>query len=230
MATLLLRLAAPLQAWGTDSKFDKVRQTGHEPSKSGVIGLLAAALGRGREESVEDLTVLRFGVRVLREGRLLYDYHTVSRNPSPRPAENKTDYDTKRYYLSDAAFLAGVEGDEAFLSRLASALDAPAYPLFLGRRSCPPTPPLSLGVTPLPLEEALLQAEVPELSAPSAGTVRLVMDAAEDDPSVVLIRDRPISYSQKKRVHGFRRVSERLVGESPTVHDAFGDLEVGICI
>ena len=43
MATLLLRLAAPLQAWGADSKFE-TRKTNREPTKSGVIGLLAAAL------------------------------------------------------------------------------------------------------------------------------------------------------------------------------------------
>lgn len=48
MSTLLLRLAGPMQSWGTDSKFD-VRRTGREPSKSGVIGLVAAALAsRGR--------------------------------------------------------------------------------------------------------------------------------------------------------------------------------------
>ena len=34
MATLLLRLAAPLQAWGADSKFE-TRKTGREPTKSG---------------------------------------------------------------------------------------------------------------------------------------------------------------------------------------------------
>lgn len=44
MATLLLRLAAPLQSWGSDSKFE-TRKTGREPTKSGVVGLLAAALG-----------------------------------------------------------------------------------------------------------------------------------------------------------------------------------------
>ena len=47
MATLLLRLAAPLQAWGSDSKFE-TRKTNREPTKSGVIGLLAAALGLRR--------------------------------------------------------------------------------------------------------------------------------------------------------------------------------------
>lgn len=72
MATLLLRLAAPLQAWGADSKFE-TRKTGREPTKSGVIGLLAAALGlrRDEHEALLRLTGLRFGVRVEREGQLL---------------------------------------------------------------------------------------------------------------------------------------------------------------
>ena len=76
MATLLLRLAAPLQSWGTDSKFE-VRKTGREPTKSGVVGLLAAAMGIGREEPerLEPLNRLRFGVRVDQEGSLLVDYH-----------------------------------------------------------------------------------------------------------------------------------------------------------
>ena len=56
MATLLLRLAAPLQAWGADSKFE-TRKTAREPTKSGVIGLLAAALGLRRDET-EPLTRL----------------------------------------------------------------------------------------------------------------------------------------------------------------------------
>ena len=61
MATLLLRLAAPLQAWGADSKFE-TRKTNREPTKSGVIGLLAAALGLRRDESeaLTRLTGLRF--------------------------------------------------------------------------------------------------------------------------------------------------------------------------
>ena len=39
MSTLLLRLAGPMQSWGVQSRFS-VRDTGLEPSKSGVIGLL----------------------------------------------------------------------------------------------------------------------------------------------------------------------------------------------
>ena len=67
MGTLLLRLAAPLQSWGEDSKFE-TRRTRREPTKSGVIGLLAAALGRRRDEPLDDLRGLRFAVRVDQEG------------------------------------------------------------------------------------------------------------------------------------------------------------------
>ena len=76
MSTLLLRLAAPIQSWGNDSRFE-VRRTGKEPTKSGVIGLLAAALGRSRADSLDDLCSLRFGVRVDQEGQLLRDFHTA---------------------------------------------------------------------------------------------------------------------------------------------------------
>ena len=102
MATLLLRLAAPLQAWGADSKFE-TRKTNREPTKSGVIGLLAAALGLRRDESegLARLTGLRFGVRVEREGQLLVDYHTT------KTQDEKNSYVTYRHYLQDAVFLAG---------------------------------------------------------------------------------------------------------------------------
>ena len=51
MAVLLLRLAAPMQSWGTDDSKYETRKTEREPSKSGVIGMLAAALGYKRDES-----------------------------------------------------------------------------------------------------------------------------------------------------------------------------------
>ena len=107
MSTLLLRLAAPIQAWGSDSRFE-VRRTGREPTKSGVIGLLAAALGRSRADNLEDLCQLRFGVRVDQEGQLLRDFHTAH-------PENKHPYVTQRYYLCDAAFLVGLESDHGEL-------------------------------------------------------------------------------------------------------------------
>ena len=58
---------------------------------------------------------------------------------------------TYRYYLSDAVFLVGLESEEmSFLNALEEALKSPVSPLFLGRRSCPPTLPLALGIRELP--------------------------------------------------------------------------------
>ena len=152
MSTLLLRLAAPLQSWGIDSKFD-IRRTGREPSKSGVIGLICAALGikRDDDDMVSQLATLRFGVRVDKEGHFVRDFHMV------RPKKGEP-YVTNRYYLADAEFLVGFESvDEELLKKIEYALLNPVFPLYLGRRSCPPTGRLCLGIRKLELEEALLE-------------------------------------------------------------------------
>ena len=199
MSTLLLRLAAPLQSYGGESKYD-VRMTGKEPTKSAVVGLLAAALGRKRDESVDDLSRLRFGVRVDQEGTLIRDLHTAKRD--------KLAYLTTRYYLSDAVFLVGLESDdEAFLEMLDTALHHPVYPLFLGRRACPPTLPLSLGIKQLSLEAAL--DKEPWLAAKfrqgkCSPLLRVIMDSP--DMSRGRARDYPLSFSSKCRKMTFRGV------------------------
>ena len=129
MSTLLLRLSSPMQSWGVKAKFNR-RTTERAPTKSGVIGMIAAALGRRRNEDISDLAALRFGVRTDSGGTLLRDYHTAKSLEEP--------YVTHRYYLCDAVFLAGLEGDAALLHTIDAALGRPAFPLFLGRRSCPP--------------------------------------------------------------------------------------------
>lgn len=152
---LVLRLAGPLQSWGGQSRFNR-RDTDSEPSKSGVIGLLAAAEGRRREDPIVDLVDLRFGVRVDQAGTLLRDYHTVSdyrggplpsAKVSPKGVQVRTTPAkftgvTERYYLQDAVFVAVLEGDVDLLEGLVGALRRPGFPLALGRRSCAPTQPL----------------------------------------------------------------------------------------
>ena len=191
MATLLLRLAAPLQAWGADSKFE-TRKTGREPTKSGVIGLLAAALGlrRDEREALLRLTGLRFGVRVEREGQLLVDYHTA------KTQDEKTSYVTYRHYLQDAVFLAGIEStDTALLQQLQQALLHPVFPLYLGRRCCPPTLPLCLGVRPGSLQE-VLQAEPPLCPGRQS---RILLDADPLEPGTAPQRDVPVSFDPHHR-------------------------------
>ncbi|NLD52372.1 MAG: type I-E CRISPR-associated protein Cas5/CasD [Clostridiales bacterium] len=234
MSTLLIRLAGPLQSWGMNAKFDR-RDTQRAPTKSAVVGLVAAALGRSRNEPLDDLNELRFGVRVDREGVLLRDYHTAK--------SIKSAYVTHRYYLSDAAFLAGLEGEEAMLENIAAALRCPAFPLFLGRRSCPPEGKVLLGIRQgRSLEKAL--REEPWLAGERVGkrealppTLRMVMDANSTQPGAYFTRDVPLSFDQTHRKFGFRRVTEHAAAppilkagaipsvDPPTDHDPMQELE-----
>ena len=211
MATLLLRFAAPMQAWGSDSKFN-IRSTEGEPTKSGVIGMIAAAMGIQRNDDpkkLEPLNALKFGVRVEREGKLLKDFHMVYEM-------KKDSHVTERYYLSDAVFLAVLEShDENFLEEIAAALKAPVYPLYLGRRSCPPTLPIVLGIRDDKLTEVLK-------NEPSdyGGTKRIVYDSDNEEGTVV--RDVPVSFSQLHRQYGYRiKKEETLFGSE---HDPMFEL------
>ncbi|MDA8312698.1 MAG: type I-E CRISPR-associated protein Cas5/CasD [Actinomycetota bacterium] len=176
MSVLALRLGGPLQAWGSSQRLDTYRRTERFPTKSAVIGLVAAALGRRRSDAIDDLAALRFGVRVDRPGEVLRDFHIVSslfddkgrfapgegRLPTAsgnyRSVEKSTKV-TERDYVADACFVAGLEGDQDVLDDLDEAVGQPVFPLFLGRRSCPPDAPVRLGVH----GESLLQvfAELP---------------------------------------------------------------------
>ena len=139
MSTLLLRLSGPMQSWGTTSRFDE-RDTGLEPSKSGVIGLLCAALGRDRTKPLDDLARLRMGVRVDREGVLSRDFQTAT-GVAGKAQLGRTVV-SPRFYLADAKFLVGLQGaDEALLATLHTALAQPVRHLALGRRSFPPGEP-----------------------------------------------------------------------------------------
>ena len=217
MSTLLLRLAAPLQSWGIDSTFD-IRRTGREPSKSGVIGLICAALGikRDDDEMVSQLATLRFGVRVDKEGHFVRDFHMVR-------SKKEESYVTNRYYLADAEFLVGFESvDEELLKKIEYALLNPVFPLYLGRRSCPPTGRLCLGIRKLELEEALLEEE---FRNESIETVRIVMDAKKGEDGNI-VKDLPISYNPEHRKHMFRKVTEkyRAVREPLQCHDPMAEL------
>ncbi len=140
MDTLLLQLVAPMQAWGVQSLHGD-RDSGLEPSKSGVIGLVCAALGRDRSADLSDLAGLRMGVRVDREGLLCHDFQKAE----PLDAQGKISGKVtigSRHYLSDAAFLVALEGPDDALEAIQNALKRPFYMLFLGRKAFPPARPV----------------------------------------------------------------------------------------
>ena len=203
---LLLRLAGPMQAWGDSSRFSR-RDTRMVPSKSGVLGLLAAADGRRRTDPIEDLAGLRFGVRVDQPGALQRDFQTAINWETGQSMPL-----SYRYYVADAVFLAGVEGEATLLEALEERLNSPRFPLFLGRRSCPVTEPVCLGVFEGELETELRaqpwlasrwyrRRQGPEVR------LDLYVDAVPgDDRPVETRRDVPLSFSPIRREYGWREV------------------------
>lgn len=248
--TLVLRLAGPLQAWGSSSQFNR-RETQDRPTKAGVIGLLAAAQGRLRGHELEDLLGLQLAVRADQPGSLLRDYHTVSdisgqallsaatnaRGVQKRTSPKKLTHVTQRYYLQDAIFVVMVRGHASLLTSLAEAVTHPRFPLSLGRRGCPPTQPLvveapSDSLWPGELEALLSQvpwqggvAARTSYTLTSSVTVAATLDDPEGDDFVV---DVPQSFHPLERSYGPRRVRHLWVvlptGASPSQslsHDPF---------
>lgn len=215
MSTLLLRLSGPMQAWGTQSKFN-VRDTGYEPSKSGVIGLICAALGRPRHMPVDDLAELTMGARVDRQGVLKKDFHTAGKDGYYKVSgsvERKDLIVSTRYYLADATFLVGLEGDIALLEDVHNALYDPVWMLYLGRKAFVPGEPVWLrdGLQP---ETTLMEAlkgypwlgDVRQYSTDMPEQLRVV----RDDPEGQSIRyDLPVSFAA--RIFHPRRVTTEFV-------------------
>lgn len=204
MPTLLLRLAGPMQSWGTTSRFDQ-RDTGKEPSKSGVVGLLAAALGIDREvwnDELKSLAALTMAVRHDRPGVLKRDYQTAgcAATDKMRRADGSLSDDgvtSQRHYLADAVFLVGLEGaDRSLLEVAHAALQNPVWPLALGRKSYVPSEFVCLddGVVDAPLRETL--AATPWISSPrrrESAPERLLVSIESADGSGALRMDQPLS-------------------------------------
>jgi CRISPR system Cascade subunit CasD len=153
MPTLLLRMRAPMMSWGDHSRFT-IRDTRREPTKSAVIGLLCAALGRPRWEPVDDLAKLTMGVRVNKEGIVQCDYHTVMDSIKSSGGKGDTVL-SDRYYVADADYLVGLEGDRVLLEILDTALQNPMWQLYFGRKSFVPSCPVQVGVSDQTLLKAL---------------------------------------------------------------------------
>ncbi|WP_030144821.1 type I-E CRISPR-associated protein Cas5/CasD [Spirillospora albida] len=218
-SVLTLRLAGPLQAWGASARFAR-RTTEPAPTKSGVIGLLAAALGRQRSDDVSDLAALRFGVRVDQRGVPVRDYQTAHHFETGRSMPV-----SERFYLADAVFVAAVEGDDDLIRRLDRALQNPVYLPYLGRRSCPPSQRIELGVHAATSIEERLNAEGWQ-AAPwhqrrhREPTVRLET-LVQEDGHVDTLRDQPLSFDPRHRRYALRGVRHGHVDiPNPAARDA----------
>lgn len=196
-----------MQSWGDSSRFSQ-RQTRLEPTKSGVLGLLAAAKGIRRTDPIEDLAGLGFGVRVDQRGQIHSDFQTARSLDGRRSMPL-----SRRYYLADAVFVAGVTGPRGLLDGLDDALQSPVFPLYLGRRSYVPVGRLSLGVVDTDLSSALREAPWEAADWYRRQQARevwldLVIDrdqVSQEEPAET-VRDVPLSFDPVRREYGWRDV------------------------
>ena len=219
--TLALCFDAPMQSWGIRSR-GVIRDSTAEPTKSGVVGVLAAALGVERDDTtrIAELAALRLGVRVDREGALERDYHTTQNVPTTQGTGHRTVV-SERYYLANALFLVVLEGDGNTLERAHAALQRPRYPIFFGRKAYVPTRPLLFpgsAPVPTPLDEVIAThpwlepSETARGRATSPTTLRTVTECGPTEPRAELRNDHPLSFAHGNRQHGPRSV---IVSEVP---------------
>lgn len=240
MSTILLKFASPLQSWGTNSHFN-IRHTDPHPSKSAVIGMLAAALGyrRDQDEEIQELNKLDFAVRTDQIGGITKDFQ-IARHEY----KEKSVYLTDRYYLEDSIFLLAISSqDESMMDKIEYGLKNPYFQLFLGRRSVPINADFFVERNELgPIENLRTypwlasdwyKNRYPNISL----SIFADGDLIEDQDSIVsrqMRRDRVLSFSQKERIFKDRqevRIDLKKEKESTTSqdqdtdHDIFGSVK-----
>lgn len=204
MHTLVMPLVGPMQSWGHRSRFDD-RDTGLEPTRSGVIGLICAAMGIPRSGDLSRFDNLRMGVRVDAPGRVMVDYHTAMDVVKADGGGTGT-VTSHRYYLSDARFLVGLESDQLeLLQSIENALKHPVWAPFLGRKSFVPSIPvfrpegsvqantgLQQALTAHPFLRLHAWEKIPE------EPLRMVIESEEPQSSDLTRNDVPISYRTRR--------------------------------
>ncbi|MCI0541718.1 MAG: type I-E CRISPR-associated protein Cas5/CasD [Verrucomicrobiales bacterium] len=217
-ACLALLLDGPLQSWGFASRFTR-RTTALFPTKSGVIGLLGAAMGVDKLRSDEAETIGRLAalhclvITLPRRQRgkslpvlRLEDFHTIGGGyepdedwqSMPRSADNKTLKNpviSYRHYLLDARFGVLLEGNKALIEQAASALRNPKWGLWLGRKCCLPASPIF--VTAAPDRETAWRTLLKRAGYPEATALTQldrVEDATTDQGGDEVVNDAPIAF------------------------------------
>ena len=146
MRIIALRLEGMLQSWGEDSKWDE-RSTSSVPTKSGIVGLIAACLGIDRDDPfiIHISQIIKIAVRVDRKGTLLSDFHTVASNKMIVASGGKQSRTivSHRQYLQDASFVVLItSADQQLMDSIAKAVNDPKWIPYLGRKSCAPSKPI----------------------------------------------------------------------------------------
>jgi CRISPR system Cascade subunit CasD len=238
-AILKLCFDAPMQSWGTRSH-GVIRDTATEPTKSGVLGLLGAALGidRNDDASLAELARLHMGVRVDREGTLERDYQTTQNVPTTTGSGHRTIV-SERYYLADALFLVVLEGEPNLLARCAYALRHPRWRLYLGRRAFVPARPILIGsgaLTDQTLREALqfhpwlVESDEVRLGqratpAEEREALRVIVECSPNEAGAEKRDDQPVSFAPQRR----RFVTRSVLRSRTPLTDAMLTVEESTC-
>ena len=217
-AYLALLLDAPLQSWGFSSRFQR-RTTGLHPTKSGVIGMICAAMGIGKgtdaeHETLPQLVALKMASIAMpgHDLRRMEDFHTVLNTRRASGKMNNDPVITRRQYLLDARFGVILTGDRVLLERVAAALQDPVWGVWLGRKSCIPGRPLFVAVCNTHEEawQAILRSLGTDEALPIESFTRVeeVTDFAAGTDSYT---DQPVSFgradsSSEGRAYSVRRV------------------------
>ncbi|ATM24672.1 hypothetical protein SMD44_p10173 (plasmid) [Streptomyces alboflavus] len=227
MSVLVLVLAGPLQSWGTVARHT-LRDTRPHPTKSGVTGMIAAALGTARTDTtrLRELAACSFAVRTDQPGTRIKDFHTThTRDGKSLPLSD-------RYYLSDAVFTAALAGPGPLIETMYTALQFPHYALSLGRRACPPSRPPQFAVEHDSHDPAAVLETVPWQAAAwfqeahPAHRMTIHHDTAATDPAARIHHDHPLDFTPGARRHGPRAVASRtLPPATPGPPDFFDALD-----
>ncbi len=192
---LLLRFEGPMQSWGREA-IDPSRPTGAFPRTSAIAGLLANALGWEHRDAQRTTTLqdrLRYAVREDRPPSRMWDFQTADLSTQsgwgrwgptdPGGGSSDGTHIQRKEYLADASFLVALGLEDAAaptLDELEAALRAPARPLFLGRKSCPPSGPIfRKRVTAESLFQALATQLIAQVDTPD--DVRFWVDRRADE-------------------------------------------------
>ena len=195
---LILVLEAPLTSFGREA-VDARGPVGDFPAASMLTGLLANALGwrrEWRERHARLQARLYFAARLDRPGTRLTDFQTAqlgkgdqgwtTRGRPEGRAGGAATYNAPhirlREYDADKRVTVALRLHDAeqppTLDALAAALDAPARPLFLGRKPCLPSAPLLGGLVEADgLLQALAAAQPP---LDDAGPLRVLLPLSEE--------------------------------------------------
>lgn len=209
MDSIALVFSGAMQSWG-DTSFGSTRRTLPRPTKSGVIGIIANALGRDHEDDISDLAGLDFGVRVDSPGTTIRDFHTVTITTQVLKGDT-TDRITERFYVADGVFVVVLASqDAAFLDVIERAVKKPARAIYLGRKSCTPDRPIFLSRQLGGVKENLASLPWQGNTQDKVGVVTLdIYRSPENEDEAAMskiVMEEPVSFSKSNKKHASRAV------------------------